>query len=340
MLADEAARELARRLVDVGLDRFVAADNTVKRPDQNFHITLTLVSAGRGRPYEVEHALHEAEKYDAPVLFADSFWPGGLEILSRERANYLDRFRTHVHVPAPEMFVHMVNDEEVVPFETEPRRLRLDGAAGAIAIAMLQDPASDFGVTTLAQDVRVSPATVQRVFYGLEAEGLLAAYGRGPQKVRRLADPTGADLLDRYAEDAPSDRRRAVRLHVLADSADDVVAVVAAGLTKAAGIHYALTGSAAAAMEAPAVTRVSLPVEFWVTGRTAPEYLAKVVGGMAAEEGANVTLWCPGSRGPMAGMRRDHVTRASVFRVYADLLADPRRGKEQAAYYRESVIRF
>jgi hypothetical protein len=119
-----------------------------------------------------------------------------------------------------------------------------------------------------------------------------------------------------------------------------VVAEVAGGLAKTPGIRYALTGSAAAASEARAVTRVALPVEFWVTGPTAPEHLAKVVGGIAAEEGANVILWCPGSRGPMARTRRNGITLASEFRIYADLLADPRRGKEQAAYYRESVIKF
>jgi AraC-like DNA-binding protein len=340
MLADEAAQELARRLVDVGLEGFVAVRNTVSRPDPGFHITLTLVNAGRGTPYDVQRALQDANGLDAPVLFADSFSPGGLEILSRERANYLDRVRTHIHVPAPEMFVHMANDEEAVPFETEPARLRLDGSAGAIAIALLENPAAEYRVTALADALHVSPATVQRVFYGLEADALLIASGRGPQKVRRLADPTGAALLDRYATDARRDRRRVIRLRVLGDSTGDVVAAVTRGLS-AASIGHALTGSAAAVLEAPAVTRAIVPVEFWVNGPTAPEAIAKAVEGIPSDEGANVILWRVGSRGPLTGTRvMGGITRASRFRVYADLLADPRRGKEQAAYYRESVIGF
>lgn len=342
MLVVDAAQDLARRLGDIGLGEFAAVGGQVVRPHFGFFVPLTLVSAGRGRPYEVKRALREAEGIEAPVLFAEFFWPGGLGLLTGADANYFDRSHLHIHLAAPEMMVHVVDGQEVVPQAAEPTRLVLSGAAGAVALKILETPPAEFRVTELAGLVHVSPATVQRVLAGLESDGLLRAHGRGPQKVRRLVDDTGSELLDRYAADAGRDRRRAIRLRVLGDGPEDVVPTVAHGLaTGPTPIRYALTGSAAAAFEAPAVTGVLLPIELWVDGPFTPETVAGAVGGVMSEGGANVVLWRAGSRGPMAGTRVvDGIRRASTFRIYADLLADPRRGREQAAYYRESVIGF
>jgi hypothetical protein len=340
MLVEDAAQDLARRLNEIGLGQFLARGNQVIRPDVGFFVPLTMVSAGRGRPYEVERAIHTAEGDEAPVLFAESFWPGGLELLASADANYVDKTRLHIRLLAPDMMVHVVDGQEVIPTPPQPTRLDLGGGASVVAVEMLQHPSAGFRVTELAAAVHSSPATVQRVFHGLESEGLLVASGRGPQKVRRLMDDSGSALLERYATDAPRDRRRAIRLRVLGDAPDDVIATVAHGLDSD-HIKYALTGSVAAALEALAVTGVQFPVEFWVNGPCSADALAKAVGGIASEEAPNVVFWRAGSRGPMVGTRViDGVRRASPFRVYADLLADPRRGKEQAAYYRESVIGF
>ena len=341
MLVVDAAQELARRLNAIGLGRFAAQDSQVIRPDVGLFVPLTLVSAGRGRPYEVEQAIHRAKDIDAPVLFAESFWPGGLELLARADANYIDDTRLHIRLLAPDMMVHVVDEHEVIPGSTQPTHLDLGGGAGVVAIKMLENPSGDFRVTELAAVLHSSPATVQRVFHGLESEGLLVAHGKGPLKVRRMVDDSGSALLDRYAADARRDRRRAIRLRVLGDAPGDVIAAVAHGLGSPQPIGHALTGSAAAALEAPAVTGVLFPVEFWVNGPSSPEAVARAVGGIASDEAANVVLWRAGSRGPMIGTRViGGLRRASRFRVYADLLADPRRGREQAAYYRESVIGF
>jgi predicted transcriptional regulator len=338
MLVEEAAELLVRRLAEAGLDGFAPYGSTVARPSTGFYVPLTLINAGRGRPYEVEQALHKADGIEAPVLFAERFWPGGLKLLEDAKANYLDDRHAHISVPAPQMFVHIVDGDEVVPAPVEPGGLRLDGVAGAIAIHLLEHRDEDYQVTRLADEVNVSPATAQRVLSALDAEGLVFAQGRGPQKVRRLTDPTGSELLDRYAQDAGRDRRRAIRLRVLGDTPADVVIAIAHGL---GNIPYALTGSVAASLAAPATTSALFPVEFWVNGPTAPEHIAKAIEGIVSEQGANVVLWREGIRGPMVGAGISNGIRvASRFRVYADLLADPRRGREQAAYYRESVIGF
>jgi hypothetical protein len=339
MLPEDAAVDLAARLNALGAGAFRAkADRVVRAGSKSAFAPLRLVGAGKGRPYEVEHALAETAG-ERVMLYSNRFWPGGLGLLERAHANYMDRTRLHVGLTSPEFFVHVVDEYEVVPLVEEAPRLDLGGAAAVVALAMLEDPGGVFRVTEVANATHAAPATAQRVFHGLEAEGLLIAEGRGPQKVRRLADASGADLLERYANDARRDRRRSIRLRVLGDSSEDVIGAVAEGLEKAR-ILSCLTGAAAAALEAPALTSGGVP-EFWVSGSKSPESIAQAAGGVPSGEGANVILWRAGSRGPTYATRVIHgMRRASPFRVYADLLANPQRGREQAAYYREQVIGF
>ena len=91
MLAVDAAEELARRLSGLRLGGFSVRGNQVLRPGEGFDVPLTLVCAGRGRPYEVEQALRKSETIEAPVLFAEAFWPGGLDLMERAQANYSDQ---------------------------------------------------------------------------------------------------------------------------------------------------------------------------------------------------------------------------------------------------------
>lgn len=100
--------------------------------------------------------------------------------------------------------------------------------------------------------------------------------------------------------------------------------------------------SGAALLEAPALTAVSRP-EPWVQGPRTPEYLLRAVNGLASDEGGNLILWRATTRGPtaMSSMGENPRLRlASKLRVYADLLASPQRGREQAEVHRERMVGF
>jgi hypothetical protein len=354
MQVRDAAHMLADRLNSVGLGEFRANERgEVIGPSAGFHVPITPVDAGRGRPYEVEQALGRARDTECAVVVADELGPRALELLTASQANYMDRRRLYVRLRAPEFLVSIVDEDEMYPLSVQESALELDGAVGAVVIAILdeqrkrasEEPGAQggpaFRVTEVAKAAHVAPATAQRVFFGLEAEGLLRSEGKGPQKVRRLTDPSR--LLDRYAADAGRDRRKAIRLRVLGDSTMEIARYVADSL-KAADVGYCLTGSAAAALDAPTLTSVPL-IEMWVNGPRAQFGARSIGNAIASEEGANLLLWPAGTRGPWAGGRYDGSTGfqfkvASWFRVYADLLANPQRGREQAISYREQVIGF
>jgi hypothetical protein len=332
------AEELAVRLAALGLGEFVARDGLVVRTTAA-PLTLRAVNAGRGRPSDTERALARVHDMESPVIVADDYSPGAVRILEANAANYADRRRLHIHLPDAGLSVH-VEEIGLGPSDSAPSALSsLGGASGAVVLALLEAPESEHKVTVLANQVGVSPATAQRVLFGLEADGLLVAAGRGPNKVRTLTDPSA--LLDRYAADAVADRRLAVRCRIIGEDPIDIVERAAEALGRAS-VPCCVTGAAAALLEAPALTAVPRP-ELWVQGPRTPEYLLRAVDGLASNDGGNLILWRATTRGPMALSRYGenlHLRLASKCRVYADLLASSQRGREQAEVYRERIIGF
>ncbi len=331
------AEDLAFRLAELGLGEFVARDGLVVRTTAP--LTLHPVNAGRGRPSDTERALARVRDIANPVIVADDFSPGAMRILEADAASYADRRRLHIHLPDAGLSIH-VEEIGFAPSDAAPSALTsLGGASGAVVLALLESPDSEHKVTTLAGRVGVSPATAQRVLFGLEADGLLAAAGRGPNKVRTLTNPSA--LLDRYAADAVADRRLALRCRIIGDDPIEIVERAAEALGRAS-VLYCVTGAAAALLEAPALTAVHRP-ELWIQGPRTPEYLLRAVDGLASDDGGNLILWRATTRGPMALCRygeSPHLRLAAKSRVYVDLLAGSQRGREQAEVYRERIIGF
>lgn len=79
------------------------------------------------------------------------------------------------------------------------QHVRLAGKAGIATQALLVDPGRLWKILDLARDVEVSAGLVHRLFQRLEAEQLMRADGAGPQKTRRVVNPTA--LLDLWAEE-------------------------------------------------------------------------------------------------------------------------------------------
>ena len=126
---------------------------------------------------------------------------------------------------------------------------------------------------------------------------------------------------------------------MLAQTAQQLIERVAANLGDA-GIDYALTGAAGANHLAPFITAIPI-VDVWVAATAASEELHRAAGADPVTEGQNVVFLQAKDDTPLAF--RDHVRNAWVanrFRLYADLLRDPRRGREQAQHLRNEVIGF
>jgi DNA-binding MarR family transcriptional regulator len=216
-----------------------------------------------------------------------------------------------------------------------PTPARLMGKAGLAAQALLLRRDHEWHVQDLAGEAHISVGLAHRVLARLEAEGLVAAEGAGPKRVRRVTDPTA--LLDLWAEENRDRDVRRIRAYRLAREPRELVDAVSAGLD-AAGVEHAVTGAAAAARIAPFVTAVPV-AEVWLSSVASPDDLAAATDAEVAETGHNLVFAQTNGDEPLAFRREvEGIWTVNPFRLFYDLRNDPRRGREQAETLRREVI--
>ena len=241
-----------------------------------------------------------------------------------------------IRLNLPGLFVWRDGQRADPATRTQARPITLAGKAGLAAQALLREPQRPWTVNDLAENADLSVGLAHRVFTRLQNEGLLLAQGTGPRKTRRLTDP--AALLDLWAEEMRDRDVRQLRAYRLARDARTLATTIGKALD-AANIVHAVTGAAAAARLAPFVTAIPV-TEIWVAELDDLHQVSTAARAPEVSEGHNVVFRAARDDLPLAFRTRDkNVWLADTFRVYLDLRADPRRGKEQAARLRQEVLK-
>jgi hypothetical protein len=271
------------------------------------------------------------------LLVAGATTAEAREILERHGVAVVDGLG-NAHVELPGLLLHTEGQRGRRGDASRPQtHARLAGKGGVAAQALLLQPTRDWKVQDLAAEAGVSIGLAHRVLARLETEGLVAAEGAGPRRVRRVADPTA--LLDLWAEENTDRSVQRVRAYRLAREPRALADAVSAGLD-AAGIDHAVTGAAAAARTAPFVTAVPV-AEVWVDSLAALEEAAAAAGAEVAETGHNLAFLQANGDEPLAFRRKvEEIWAVNPFRLFYDLRNDPRRGHEQAETLRREVIGF
>lgn len=242
----------------------------------------------------------------------------------------------NAHIALPGLLLHVEGRRPRRLPATSGPPMRLSGKAAVAAQALLLNTNRPWQVHDLAQEARISVGLAHRVLARLEKEGILAAEGRGPNRMRRVTNPTA--LLDLYAEEdvaAPIQ----TQAFLLAQTPSKLIDRLAANLGQA-GIEYALTGAAAASVVAPFVTAIPV-VKVWVAARVAAEELDKGSQAKPVTSGANVVFFQrKGDPALVLREKNNKLWLVNRFQLYADLLREPQRGREQADHLRREVIKF
>lgn len=339
MNTETYALELARRLTQAEAGSFHAHGDTVALDSSPSNAgTLQIIDAGSGRTEQTMQALrHSQSSALTPVIVGRHFSQRARDELDSADANYMDDRYLRVRLHSPSMLIRL-QDEAAPLHEQRATTLRLGGAAGGVALALLSDPIREWKVSDLAAEGCVSLGAAQNTVVSLESEALLERSGKGPATRRRVTDPTA--LLDRYARDAVADRKVIARGFLLDNGILDTMRAAAQRQRSGTpGVRAWFTGVSAAQLVAPHVTAVRT-YEAWVSTAHREDFILSGMGALPVEEGANLVVM-RGHKGVLVGAEiRDGVPSVSVFRMYADALADPARGEEQAEYLRETVIGF
>lgn len=270
------------------------------------------------------------------MLVAERTSEGARQTLEANDVAYLDGLG-NASIRLPGVFVRTgsFTGATTVIADRQPVKARLAGKAGLIAQALLLDRDRAWRVADMAGEAGVSAGLAHRVLTRLEDATILAADGIGPRKVRRMENP-GA-LLDLWAEEEKEPGTRRTAAFVLVRPGTPAAALLSERLA-GAGITHAITGIAAAAILAPALT--SVPVtQVRVTGAIPVSDALNALEARQTDEGANLVI-VQGADDAELRFRHevDGIWLAADTRIYLDSLRDPRRGKEQAQLFRESVL--
>jgi hypothetical protein len=271
------------------------------------------------------------------LLVAGATTAEAREILERHGVAVVDGLG-NAHVELPGLLLHTEGQRGRRSDAPRPQtHARLAGKGGVAAQALLLQPERDWKVQDLAGEAGVSVGLAHRILARLETEGLVAAEGAGPRRVRRVANPTA--LLDLWAEENTDRSVQRMRAYRLAREPRALAKAVSVGLD-AAGIDHAVTGAAAAARIAPFVTAVPV-AEVWIDSVASLEDAAAATGTEVAETGHNLAFVQANGDEPLAFRRKvDGLWTVNPFRLFYDLRNDPRRGHEQAETLRREVIGF
>jgi hypothetical protein len=276
---------------------------------------------------------YAGEAPDRPILLVAGETTGDAREILRDHGIAVVDGLGNAHIELPGLLLHLQGDKQRARRDPPAR---LVGKAGIVAQALLLDPKRSWQINDLAKRACVSPALAHRVMARLDREGVTAIEGAGPQRVRRVANPSA--LLDLWAEeDRPAVRRASA--HLLARSPEQLVTKLGETL-RDSKFDYALTGAGAANLLAPFVTAVPV-VDVWIGAAADPQKFLEAAGAEAVDAGQNIVLLQAKHDHPLAFRKNvDNVWVANRFRVYTDLLSDPRRGAEQAKHLRGEVIGF
>ena len=297
-------------------------------------VAVSLLHRARVTSAVAHQIVQEARPGDAPmVVTASEITATAREILAAAGVGSIDA-QGNACLDLPGLVMRVITTRRP---RRAPGPVRLSGKAGVVAQALLLAPDHWWRVTELAGVAGVSTGLTHRVLARLETEGVVAADGAGPRKTRRVRCP--AALLDLWDEEH-TDRPSRQTAFMLAQTSGDVITAVCDGLERC-GVQHALTGAAAAYGIAPFVTNV-LVVEAWIADSADPVEVCEMIGARPVDSGPNVVLLQERGDAALAfnEPRSGGGRRANLFRVYADLGRDPRRGVEQRNHLRCETIGF
>ncbi len=284
--------------------------------------------AGHGRP---------AGRGEEPLslLVAESISPGAKELLRGEHVGYYDSGGS-LYLPAPGAYLYI----DKPPPKTLARSVRalFSGRRAQVLHALLVQHQDWFGVTELAQQAMVSPATASQVLTELERFDWLVARGQGPSKERHLREP--AAMLDAWAKQLVAIRPPTLRRYYVPGTKPDALAARIVQAFDAHEVQYALSHEAAAQRYTPFLSRVSQVRARILIGANADAAIGDL-DARGVSEGANLAMIEAKSPGELLFREKvGDLWLASPIQIYLDLLQGEGRSKEMAEHFRKERIGF
>jgi len=270
-----------------------------------------------------------------PLLVAESISPGAKELLRSERVGYYDSGGS-LYLPAPGAYFYI--DKPPPKSLVKPVRALFSGRRAQVLHTLLVQHQGWFGVTELARQAMVSPATASQVFTELDRFDWLEARGQGPGKERHLREP--AAMLDAWAGQLAAARAQPLRRYYVPGANADTLMAQIGQVFGAHAVPYAISHEAAAQRYAPFLSSISQVRVRVLMGAPADAAMGEL-GARAVSEGANLGVIEARSPGELLFCEQaDGLWLASPIQIYLDLLRGEGRSREMAEHFRKERIGF
>jgi hypothetical protein len=285
---------------------------------------------------EASHAKLQGQR-EAPLslLVAESISPGAKELLRSERVGYYDSGGS-LFLPAPGAYLYI--DKPPPKTLAKSTRALFSGRRAQVLHTLLVQHQDWFGVTELAHQAMVSPATASQVLTELERFDWLVSRGQGPSKQRHLREP--AVLLDAWAKQLATTRPPSLRRYYVPGTKADALPTRIDEVFGTHEVQYAVSHEAAAQRYAPFLSNISQIRTRVLSGANADAAIGDL-GARVVNEGANLVIIEAQSPGELLFRERvDGLWLASPIQIYLDLLRGEGRSKEMAEHLRKERIGF
>lgn len=275
------------------------------------------------------------EEEPLSLLIAESISPGAKELLRAERVGYYDSGGS-LYLSAPGAYLYI----DKPPPKTLAKSVRtlFSGRRAQVLHALLVQHKGWFGVTELAQQAMVSPATASQVLTELERFDWMVTRGQGPNKERHLREP-GA-LLDAWAKQIALTRSPILRRYYVPGTKPDALTARIVKIFDAHEVQYALSHEAAAQRYTPFLSSVFQVRARVLIGANADAAIDDL-DARGVSEGANLAIIEAKSPGELLFREKvGDLWLASPIQIYLDLLRGEGRSKELAEHFRKERIVF
>ncbi|MEC9368702.1 MAG: hypothetical protein VX871_08415 [Pseudomonadota bacterium] len=271
----------------------------------------------------------------APLLVAQSISPGAKDLLRGEGVGYYDSGGS-MFLPAESIYVYI--DKPPPKNLSKSIRSLFSGRRAQVLQVLLMQPTEWFGVKSVAEQAKVSPATASQVLAELEKFDWVISRGQGPSKERHLREP-GA-LLDAWVKQLSVMRSPAMRRYFVPAARAEVLVDKFAEACAVHNADYAITHEAAGQHYTPFLSTFSQVRCRLMAGAAADRALGEL-DARVVTEGANLAVIEVKSPGELLFREQvDGVWLASPVQVYLDLMRGEGRAKELAQHLRRERIGF
>lgn len=265
-----------------------------------------------------------------PVLASTFLSPRVREICREEGVGYVD-VAGNCRLALPDAYLEKVVDRNPFPARGRPASLFAPVSSRLIR-AVLDAPTRAWTVLELSKTAGISLGQASNVCRRLLEE----AYAVRPDRRMRLTEP--GKLLDAWRDQYDPSRHEAAAYYSFEREPDALMRRLAE-VAHARQWRYAVTGLAGASLVAPFVHGVGT-VAWYVPDALQRTLWIEALDLRPVESGANALMLIPQDRGVWHGAHAvEGVSVAGSVQLYLDLWHDPGRGREQAEFLRQEILK-